>query len=639
MLKGKIHQWLDRLQVRQKIGIGYGLVLGIAVIGTTTGIFVGEFYQREALKQEDLADETNNLLAKFQYDLLNVQMHQQQLFFLLDRPKDFEKEYADLEEEHAQYLEETRATLATLYNNQDSNNRIATEKVTSFLQNSDRTIQTYLQALDRLIKQIDPNQLKSPKDIERAQKLLIDFNKSNISIEFNRISHNIVELLEDVGERDDRIEQAVERLDLMRSLIILLSMLGSSAIAFFVASYISNTIAHPLQILTKTARRSLQEGNFDLQVPVNTEDEIGILADSFNQLIASVKFLVICQQEANQTLLEKNTHLEELLEQLRRTQEQIIQAEKMSALGQLVAGIAHEINTPLGAIKAASDNGVAALEKSLQQLPQFLEQLTQEQATAFFSLLEIARQPKPSLSSREERQIKKSLKQTLETQGIANVSFIADTLSKMGISSNIEPFTSLVRSPDNRSILEMAYTLFIVHNSSQNIRLAVERLSKLIFALKSYSRQKFSLEKVPAFIPDGIETVLILYQNLLKKGIKVTKTYARVPSLLCYPDELIQVWTNLIHNAIGAMDYQGNLNIDVSENKQYVVVAITDSGCGIPDEIQDKIFDPFFTTKPIGEGSGLGLDIVRQIIEKHQGTIELTSQPGCTTFKIWLPFQ
>jgi signal transduction histidine kinase len=167
----------------------------------------------------------------------------------------------------------------------------------------------------------------------------------------------------------------------------------------------------------------------------------------------------------------------------------------------------------------------------------------------------------------------------------------------------------------------------------------VERLSKLIFALKSYSRQKFSLEKVPAFIPDGIETVLILYQNLLKKGIKVTKTYARVPSLLCYPDELIQVWTNLIHNAIGAMDYQGNLNIDVSENKQYVVVAITDSGCGIPDEIRDKIFDPFFTTKPIGEGSGLGLDIVRQIIEKHQGKIELTSQPGCTTFKIWLPFQ
>lgn len=639
MLKGKIHQWLNQLQVRQKIGIGYGLVLGIAVIGTTTGIFVGEFYQHEALEQEDLADETNNLLAKFQYDLLNVQMHQQQLFFLLDRPKDFEKEYADLQEEHAQYLEETRTALVTLVNNQDSNNRLETEKVKSFLQNYETTIQTYLQALERLVKQIDPNQLKSPKDIERSQKLLIAFNDSDISIKFNQISHDIVELLKEVSERDDRVEQEVEQLDFMRSLIILLSMLGSSAIAFFVASYISNTIANPLQILTKTARRAIEEENFNLTVSINTKDEIGVLADACTYLIGSVKILLAEQQDTNQKLLEKNTHLEELLEQLRRTQEQIIQAEKMSALGQLVAGIAHEINTPLGAIKAASDNGVAALEKSLQQLPQFLEQLTQEQATAFFSLLEIARQPKPSLSSREERQIKKSLKQTLESQGIANVAFLADTLSKMGISSDIELFTSLVRSPDNRSILEMAYTLFIVHNSSQNIRLAVERLSKLIFALKSYSRQKFSLEKVPAFIPDGIETVLILYQNLLKKGIKVTKTYTQVPSILCYPDELIQVWTNLIHNAIGAMDYQGNLNIDVSNNKQYVIVAITDSGCGIPDEIRDKIFDPFFTTKPIGEGSGLGLDIVRQIVEKHNGKIELTSKPGCTTFKIWLPFQ
>jgi C4-dicarboxylate-specific signal transduction histidine kinase len=510
MLKGKIHQWLDRLQVRQKIGIGYGLVLGIAVIGTATGILVGEVYQREALEQEDLADETNNLLARFQYDLFNLQMHQQQLFFLLGRPKDFEAKYAHLQEEHAQYLQETRATLVILFNSQELNNQKDLKNDLIFLQNSEKTIQIYLQALDRLVKQIAPNQLKSPNDIEQAQKLLMDFNKSNISIKFNQISHEIVELLEDVGKRDERIEQVIKKLDLMRSLIIVLSMLGSSAIA---------------------------------------------------------------------SLLEKNTHLEELLEQLRRTQEQIIQAEKMSALGQLVAGIAHEINTPLGAIKAASDNGVAALEKSLQELPQFLEQLTQEQATAFFSLLEIARQPKPLLSSREERQIKKSLKQTLETQSIANVAFIADTLSKMGISSDIEPFTSLVRSPDNRSILEMAYTLFIVHNSSQNIRLAVERLSKLIFALKSYSRQKFSQEKVPAFIPDGIETVLILYQNLLKKGIKVTKTYARVPSILCYPDELIQVWTNLIHNAIGAMNYQGDLNIDVSNNKQHVIVAITDSGC------------------------------------------------------------
>lgn len=107
--------------------------------------------------------------------------------------------------------------------------------------------------------------------------------------------------------------------------------------------------------------------------------------------------------------------------------------------------------------------------------------------------------------------------------------------------------------------------------------------------------------------------------------------------MLCYPDELNQVWTNIIHNALQAMDYRGTLTIDIAQQDQQAHISITDSGQGIPEHIQSKIFEPFFTTKRPGEGSGLGLDIVKKIIDKHRGRIEVKSIPGKTTFTVSLP--
>ena len=139
-------------------------------------------------------------------------------------------------------------------------------------------------------------------------------------------------------------------------------------------------------------------------------------------------------------------------------------------------------------------------------------------------------------------------------------------------------------------------------------------------------------------ITEGIETVLTLYQNQIKQGVEVVRNYqAQLPAVLCYPDELNQVWTNLIHNALQAMDNQGTLTIDAVQQDTSVLVKITDSGKGIPPEILPKIFEPFFTTKPAGEGSGLGLDIVKKIIEKHQGKIDVESVPGTTAFTVSLP--
>jgi signal transduction histidine kinase len=192
-------------------------------------------------------------------------------------------------------------------------------------------------------------------------------------------------------------------------------------------------------------------------------------------------------------------------------------------------------------------------------------------------------------------------------------------------------------------ILKVAYNLSVQQHNSVNILQAVERVSKIVFALKHYAHYHDSAEMTETHLPDNIDVVLTLYHNQLKHGIDVNKHYGDVPRIRCYPDELTQVWTNLIHNAIHAMQGHGTLDIQVqadddeTSEPEYLIVSITDSGCGIPEEIQNRIFEPFFTTKQAGEGSGLGLDICQQIIEKHQGKIEVESQPGRTIFSVWLP--
>jgi signal transduction histidine kinase len=347
--------------------------------------------------------------------------------------------------------------------------------------------------------------------------------------------------------------------------------------------------------------------------------------------------------EYNRTLevkvTERTQELSQALENLKATQQELVQSEKMAALGQLVAGIAHEINTPLGAIRASIGNIVDGLNESVQQLPQLLQKLSLEQQRNFFTLLETALKNKKNLTSREERKIRRQLRNQLEEKEIENADEMADTLVDMGIYGEIDSFVSLFQSQHNPLILQMAYHLTMQQIHSQNILTAVERASKVVFALKSYARYDSESEMVKAKVTDGIDVVLTLYYNQLKHGIEATTHYQETPEILCYPDELNQVWTNLLHNAIQAMANQGILEISVAQQNEYIVVQITDSGKGIPADIQARIFEPFFTTKPAGEGSGLGLDIVQKIIDKHHGKIEVESQPGKTTFRVYLPKQ
>ncbi|GET40945.1 sensor histidine kinase [Microseira wollei] len=407
----------------------------------------------------------------------------------------------------------------------------------------------------------------------------------------------------------------------------LLFLLGGTIVTI-VGILIARAIARPvLKFIRMT--EELANGNSTIRVPVKSRDEVGQLGRALNQM---------AEQLAERGVLDRQVQeLQQTLHDLQKNQAKLIQTEKMAALGQLIAGIAHEINTPLGAIQASIGNITSYLEQSLTELPPLLQSLSSDRLTNFFTLLDWAKQPKEMLSLREERQLKRSLKQTFSEQGIQSADALADTLSKMGINNTLDPLLPLLQDPDAPMILETAYHLSAIQNNSQNIRLAVERAARIVYALKTYVRQDVSNVPVSASVAAGIDTVLTLYQNHIKRGIEVTKNYQTVAEILCYPEGLFQVWSNLIGNAIQAMNYQGQLGIDLLEKDGHIMVEIADSGCGIPPEIKKQIFEPFFTTKPEGEGSGLGLSIVSKIVDKHRGKIEVESEPGHTVFRVWLP--
>ena len=344
--------------------------------------------------------------------------------------------------------------------------------------------------------------------------------------------------------------------------------------------------------------------------------------------------------EYNRTLeiqvAERTQELKSALDYLKATQEELIQSEKMAALGQLIAGVAHEINTPLGAIRSSAENIFQSLDQTLEQLPKLFQSLSPEQSTDFLALLQRSLQQKSTFSTREKRQFKRALRRELEAIEIEPADLIADRLITMGICNEIDPFVPLLKRPDSFQLLEIAYELSGLKRGTAIIKTATDRASKVVFALKTYARYDQSGEKTIVNLTEGIETVLTLYQNQLKQGVEIIRNYTELPPVLCYPDDLNQVWTNLIHNALQSMNNRGTLTIDVTQQDQQAKISITDSGSGIPEEIQSKIFEPFFTTKPPGEGSGLGLDIVKKIIDKHKGKIEFESIPGKTTFTVFL---
>ncbi len=286
---------------------------------------------------------------------------------------------------------------------------------------------------------------------------------------------------------------------------------------------------------------------------------------------------------------ERTSELSEALQHLKESEAQLIQSEKMSSLGQMVAGVAHEINTPLAYVK----NSLGTVADRLAELDEALAQCEK-----LLALLQAGDRADPGELSRQFGQVSATiarLRQERVTQELGDL--VKDGLYGTG------------------------------------------QMAEIVGNLKDFSRLDRS--KVTSFnLNDGLNSTLLLAKHLLK-SIKVEKRFGEVPTIVCSPSQVNQVFLNLITNAAQAMDTAGGtITLVTRRDAAGVAVDVSDTGKGIPADILPKIFDPFFSTKEIGKGTGLGLSISYKIVKQHGGRIDVQSQPGAgTRFTVWLPIQ
>lgn len=344
-------------------------------------------------------------------------------------------------------------------------------------------------------------------------------------------------------------------------------------------------------------------------------------------------------QERTKKLQNSNSELELTIASLKKAQDQLILSEKMASLGQLVAGIAHEINNPIAAIHASTqtlketlfESDLSLFQKELRDLiPSFQKQ------KLFLSCLEVLKSRVEMISGKERMRRRKEIETWLRSKKIPEA--FSFNLIDSGFDLNIlEEFEILFQDSDVFAIISLLAEEITVFQSLSIMQLAVERASKMTFALKNFARFEISSEPVKFNLLENIETVITLYQNQFKKNVTLIREYDYIPILEGYPEELLHLWTNLIYNGLQAMVFQGEMKICTEAFNGMVRVTVEDTGPGIPEEVKDRIFEPFFTTKSSGEGSGLGLDICRKIVERHKGNIHFESKPGKTKFFVDLP--
>ncbi|MBE9093428.1 MULTISPECIES: ATP-binding protein [unclassified Tychonema] len=595
-----LQQLLRRAPIRLKISLGYALILSIAVLGTTCGQLVGNFYTKKALHKLGLEQEKAQILSEMKIAVMETQSNQKKLIFVTGDPQEFV-------DEKGEFLTQLKKASQLLYSlkilGDSSFNQADTDiiQLNQFLHKYDSTQIAYTQKIQRTLQQIDPKRLGQKTGIA-AQQSLWDFTKSPEAILFNELSEDLTKFvkLAYLGQEQAKFQlESARKIGIQISIAsLLLSLIGATIFALS----ISRMISQPIETLTKVASSATKKSNFSLQAPVTTDDEVGELTIAFNSLIQSVKehieALEISKQsleirvtERTEELSQKNHELQsaydqlaDALQNLQQTQAQLIQAEKMSSLGQMVAGIAHEINNP-----------VSFIYSNLEHASNYAQDLMR--------LVQLYQQQYPNHNSVIQA----------ETEAI-DLDFMAEDFAK------------------------------IIHSMKNG----ADRIRRIVLSLRNFSRLDESQLKL-ANIHEGIDSTLVILNQRLEGKITVIKDYEYLPRVKCYAALLNQVFMNIIDNAIGAIEERkvnSKASSDATEkptiwihtetiDTELVRIEIRDNGTGIMPEFLPKVFDPFFTTKDVGKGTGLGLTISYQLIEKHQGKIEVFSERGAGT-KFWI---
>jgi two-component system NtrC family sensor kinase len=314
---------------------------------------------------------------------------------------------------------------------------------------------------------------------------------------------------------------------------------------------------------------------------------LGILVVVLLAACGWLGFMLLNAQRETRVLRAGHAEAEEEIKRLQATQSQVIHTTKLASLGQMVAGVAHEINTPLGFVKS----NVEVIGDLLDDYRKLVKQ--------YDAAVQYCLQPVDLIFGADKASLDKLVKH------------VEDARRKL-----FEARTALEKSPLLKDAKEL------LADATEGLG----QLGSLVLNLKGFSRvDRDGMDSMD--LNEGLGSALMIAQHLLRDRVKVVKHFGTLPKVRCMPSQMNQVFLNLITNAAQAIDGEGTLTIESKALGNAVEISFADTGCGISDDILPKIFDPFFTTKPVGEGTGLGLSIVHKIVKGHGGSIKVRTTP------------
>jgi signal transduction histidine kinase len=438
----------------------------------------------------------------------------------------------------------------------------------------------------------------------------------------------------------DDLESTLTAIDRRVEGILLVTVI-LGAIVLFISLRV--TILDRVSRLTAMTRE-IASGNYAIAIADRNGDELGQLARAFDQMTLDLKTSKEELELYHSKHLEKKVHdataeLKRAYRDLQNAQSQIVLNEKMASLGVLISGIAHELNTPIGAIANVSRN----LENQIKVMPRLVSSLRDnsdqawEHAALFLSdvITTSAR-----LNELPSFQSVRKVEMLLRDNGVQKPREIANTLATFNFLRE-EELSKHLTCLTNPRLIELAQC---VGNISQGTSIAASscaKIEEIVKALKYYAyTDKGKVEMTD--INESVTTALVLLRNKLKYALTVETDWDDDIPAVCCTSEIHQVWTNILNNACDAVSemgdsHDGRILVRTRREGDGVKIEITDNGIGVPEPLMNNIFDPFFTTKPIGKGTGLGLSIVSGIVKKHRGSIQVDSRKGATTFRIILP--
>lgn len=566
-------------RISRQIGYGYFLAIAVGWIGSGAGLIIADYFQGKGVFQLLDAQAQTRLLSSFERAASAVDLQVVRAVLLADNPD-------QLEEAHSR----VRLNLAAVTTARQDFENFLPSNSASLVQDAEimsTLLATYEVQLNQYADQVFANQ----RTRNSASSLELEDTLEQFAT-LEELHTDLIVLIQLAQAQEASTTEIMERLQGFEKVMIAVSLLLSGLLAGAIAWRTTRAIAKPIENITQVARQVAQEDDYSLRASGFRQDEIGDLARSLNDLIERVAERTHSLEQTAQSAEHQNQELANALNTLRHAQAQLIQSEKMSSLGQLVAGIAHEVNNPIGFIQGNL-------------------QYAQEYSEALFEVIDHL---------------------------LASVSDIPDDVQKYLDTADVE----FIRR-DLPKVL-------------QSLTNGVNRINRLVESLRVFSRLQESQLKCVHLHEGIESVLLLLGHRFKPQAkrpeVAVICEYGNFPEVECYGGQLNQVFMHILNNALDAIDerwvstteaWQPTLTISLQQIGDRVQIQLSNNGLPVPDAVQDKIFDPFFTTKPVGQGMGLGMSISYEIVEKHhRGTLTFVSpvKDGFgTQFTIEIPME